>query len=390
MATTKTAARDAKEIRIGLLGCGFMGKCHTNAYKKIPYIYPAAKIAPRLLVLCDQKAELAAREAARYGYEEYCSDWREMAADPRVQVFDNCAPDPVHPEPCIAALQHGKHVICEKPMAIRVEDARRMRDAAAAATGKAMCTFNYRFMPAVRFAKDLISEGRLGTLYHIRVHYLQMAGHDPSLPPDRVWCSAWPHSGSLQGIGSHAIDQCRFLIAEIAAVSASVRTFHKDRAIPSDGCPADVVADEASAAVLEFENGALGVLESSVVATGRKNFLGWEINGSRGSLRWDLEHPNSLFACLSGDAPDDSLLGFSEISVTESCHPYLSDWWPQGHNLGWEHGQIIEKFHFLDAVAHDKPLGPFNATFEDGYRVAVVIDAMRQSSRSGQRIALHF
>ena len=155
------------------------------------------------------------------------------------------APDPVHPEPCIAALQHGKNVICEKPMAIRVEDARRMRDAAAAATGKAMCTFNYRFMPAVRFAKDLIAEGRLGTLYHIRVHYLQMAGHDPSLPPDKVWCSAWPHSGSLQGIGSHAIDQCRFLIGEIATVSASVRTFNKDRAIPSDGCPADVVADEA-------------------------------------------------------------------------------------------------------------------------------------------------
>ena len=135
---------------------------------------------PRLVVLCDQKAEIVEREAARYGYEEYCTDWQELAADPRIDVFDNCGPDPVHPEPCIAALQHGKHVICEKPMAVSVDNARRMRDAAAAAPGKAMCTFNYRFMPAVRFAKDLIAQGKIGSIYQIRIHYLQMAGHDPA------------------------------------------------------------------------------------------------------------------------------------------------------------------------------------------------------------------
>ena len=194
--------------------------------------------ALRLAVLCDQKAEIVEREAARYGYEAYCTDWKELVADARIDVFDNCGPDPVHPEPCIAALKAGKHVICEKPMAIRVEDARRMRDAAAAAAGKSMCTFNYRFMPAVRFAKDLIAAGRIGTIYHIRIHYLQMAGHDPTLPPEKVWYSSWPYSGALQGIGSHAIDQCRFLVGEIKSVSALVRTFNKDRAIPSAGCPA--------------------------------------------------------------------------------------------------------------------------------------------------------
>ena len=217
-----------------------------------------------------------------------------------------------------------------------------------------------------------------------------MAGHDPSLPPDKVWYSAWPHSGGLQGIGSHAIDQCRFLVGEIKSVSALVRTFNKDRAIPSAGCPPDVTSDEGTAAVLDFENGAIGVLESSVVATGRKNYLAWEINGSQGSLRWDLEHPNSLFACLAEQAPTRPLLGFTEISVTESCHPYVGAWWPPGHNIGWEHCQIIEKFHFLDAVANDKPLSPYNATFEDGYRVAVIIDAMRQSSAAGQRVAIGF
>ena len=341
-------------------------------------------------MLCDQQAELAAREAARYGYEEYCTDWQEMAADARVDVFDNCSPDPVHPEPCIAALQAGKHVICEKPMAIRVEDARRMRDASTAAKGKAMCTFNYRFMPAVRLRQR--PDHRRPARHPLsHPHPLPANGRTrPALPPDRVWCSAWPHSGSLQGIGSHAIDQCRFLVGEIGGVSALVRTFNKDRAIPSAGCPADVTADEGTAALLEFDNGAVGVLEASVLATGRKNFLGWEINGSRGSLRWDLEHPNSLFACLSGNAKDDSLLGFREINVTESTHPYVADWWPQGHNIGWEHAQIIEKFHFLDAVAHGKPLSPYNATFEDGYRVAVIIDAMRKSSRTGQRVPLRF
>ena len=295
----------------------------------------------------------------------------------------------MHPEPCIAALKHGKHVICEKPMAVSLEAARRMREAAAAAPGKAMCTFNYRFMPAVRLAKDLITEGRLGKIYHLRVQYLQMRGHDPALPPEKFWPSAWPHSGGLQGIGSHAIDQCRFLVGEIKSVSALVRAFQKERAVQSIGCPPEITSDEGTGALLDFENGAIGVFESSVVATGRKNFLAWEINGSHGSVRWDLEHPNSLFACLSNSG-GDSLLGFTEISVTESGHPYVGPWWPPGHNLGWEHCQIIEKFHFLDAVAHGKPLSPYNATFEDGYRVAVIIDAMRKSSRTGERVPIEF
>ena len=141
--------------------------------------------------------------------------------------------------------------------------------------------------------------------------------------------------------------------------------------------------------MLEFSGGAIGVMESSVVATGRKNFLSWEINGSKGSLRWNLEHPNSLYACLE-QAGGSKLLGFSEISVTESDHPYVGPWWPHGHNLGWEHCQIIEKFHFLDAVAHDRPLSPHQATFEDGYRVAVIIDAMRRSSASGQRVQVNY
>ncbi len=388
MAMQKVTANGRKELRMGVLGCGFMGKCHANAYKTIPYIYPDAGVMPRLLVLCDQNEQIVEREAIRYGYEEFCTDWNEMVVDERIDVVDNCGPDPVHPDPCIAALENGKHVISEKPLAVAVDDARRMRDAAAASSGMAMCTFNYRFMPAVQMAKELIDAGKIGTIYQIRVNYLQMAGHDPSLGPDEVWYAAWPHSGGLQGIGSHAIDQCRFLVGEIKSVSALVRTFNEDRARPSAGCP-DVTSDEGTAAVLEFDSGAIGVMESSVVATGRKNFLSWEINASKGSLRWDLEHPNSLFACL--ESPDGPKVeGFAEISVTEAEHTYVGPWWPHGHNIGWEHCHIIEKFHFLDAVANGKPMNPCNATFEDGYRVAAIIDAMRKSSDSGNRIELSF
>ncbi|MFN0172062.1 MAG: Gfo/Idh/MocA family protein [Bryobacteraceae bacterium] len=388
MATEKVEAPSRKEIRIGMLGSGFMGKCHTNAYKKIPYIYAEAGINPRLLVICDKDEARVRQQSARYGYEEYCTDWKDLVGDPRVDVFDNCGPDPLHPEPSIAALEKGKNVICEKPMAVSPSDARRMRDAAARSQGLAMCVFNYRFMPAVQLAKELIASGEMGTVYHMRVQYLQMAGHDPELAPDQAWYSAWPHSGGLQGIGSHAIDQCRFLLGEIKSVSALVRTFNRDRALPSASYP-EATSDEGVAAVLDFERGAIGVMESSVVATGRRNFLAWEINGSKGSLKWDLEHPNSLFACLGGSG-DSRLLGFSEISATESDHPDVGPWWPHGHNLGWEHGHIIEKFHFLDAVAKGHKMDPRNATFEDGYRVAVIIDAMRKASRSGERIDLAF
>ena len=388
MSTKKVEASDRKEIRIGVLGYGFMGKCHSHAFKAIPYIYPELNIIPRLLLLCGRNEEKVQRAAARYGFEEYCTDWRDVVEDQRVDVFDNCAPDPLHPEPCIAALESGKHVICEKPLAVSVDDARQMRNAANKAPGKAMCVFNYRFFPAVRLARDLIAAGRLGKLYHMRVNYMQMAGHDPSLPADRVWYSAWPYSGVLQGIGSHAIDQCRFLVGEMKSVMARVGTFNAARAVPSAGCKEGAV-DEATGALLEFENGAMGVMVATALATGRKNVLSWEINGSQGSLRWNLEYSNSLLACLEG-VGERALSGFTEISVTDPEHPYAGAWWPSGHTLGWEHAHTIEKAHFLGAVASGAALDPCLATFEDGYRASLIIAAMKESSRSGKQVALEY
>ena len=388
MATKKVGGSGSKEVRIGMLGYGFMGKCHSHAFKVIPYIYPELNIVPRLLLLCGRNEEKVRHAAGRYGFEEYCTDWREVVEDPRVDIFDNCGPDPLHAEPCIAALENGKHVICEKPLAVSPDDARKMRDAARKASAKAMCVFNYRFFPAVRLARDLIAEGRLGKLYHMRVNYMQMAGHDPSLPPEQVWYSSWPYSGVLQGIGSHAIDQCRFLVGEVKSVMARVGAFNASRVVPSAPGEEELV-DEATAAILEFENGAMGVMLATALATGRKNVLSWEINGSQGSLRWNLEHPNSLLACLEG-AGQRALSGFTEICVTDKEHPYSSAWWPSGHTLGWEHAHIIEKAEFLAAIASGAGLSSCLATFEDGYRVSVIIAAMKGSSRSGTRVVIRY
>ena len=295
MTTKKVEAAPRKTIRIGVLGHGFMGRCHSHAFKVIPYMYPEAGILPQLLTLCGRDEERVRREASRYNFDEYCTDWRDLVADPRVDVFDNCGPDPLHPESSIAALENGKHVICEKPLAASVGETQRMRDAARRGPGKAMCVFNYRFFPAVRLAKDLINGGRLGRIYHMRVKYAQMAGHDPSVPADRVWYSSWPFSGVLQGIGCHAIDQCRYLVGELVSVTARVCNFNPTRVIPG-GDSGAVPVDEAATAILEFEGGAMGTMEVTALATGRKNVLSWEINGSEGSLRWDLEYPNNLRA----------------------------------------------------------------------------------------------
>jgi predicted dehydrogenase len=169
---------------------------------------------------------------------------------------------------------------------------------------------------------------------------------------------------------------------------ARVGTFNAARAVPSAGCKEGVV-DEATAAILEFENGAMGVMVATALATGRKNVLSWEINGSQGSLRWNLEYPNSLMACLEG-VGERELSGFTEICVTDDEHPYANAWWPSGHTLGWEHAHIIEKAHFLSAVASGAEPSPYLATFEDGYRVSVIIAAMRESSQSGKRVVAQY
>ncbi len=381
------AEGDVPTVGIGLLGYAFMGKAHTNAYKTMPYMmYPPAAI-PRLVAIAGRNEEALQEAARRYGYERAYTDYTAMLQDPDVHLFDNSGPNDQHAAPTIAAAKAGKHVLCEKPLARNAAEAREMLDAVTQAGVKHMVSFNYRFVPAVRLAYELIQEGALGEIYHYRAQYLQEWISDPKLP--FVWrlSKAISGSGALGDLGAHIIDLGRFLVGEPASVMGLTKTFVKERPLP-DGGLGTVDVDDAFEAIVEFESGAVGTLEASRFAKGRKNHEVFEINGSKGSIRFNLERLNELEVYWEDGRKETR--GFSNVSITESFHPFYSNWWPHGHIIGWEHTFVHEVAHLLDAIANDKDVAPYGATFEDGYRNAVITDAIQQSSEEGRRIKITY
>lgn len=381
-------ALPGRRVGIGMLGYGFMGKVHSNAFLKIPYSFDDPAACPELVAMCGRDEARVADVAARLRYRGYYTDWTLMLEDPDIHILDNCTPDDQHRAPSIAAAEAGKHVICEKPLAVTVDDAAAMLEAVTKAGVKHMCCFNYRFIPAVRLARELLERDIIGDVYHFRGRYLQEPGHDPATPVEDVWYASGTRSGILLGIGSHIIDMARFLLGEITSVSALVHTWNTARANRA-GAVQTVSADEGNLALVQFASGAAGTLESSGVATGHKNQHTWEINGSKGSICWDLEDPNHLLV-YSDDALSPETRGFASVSVTTSAHPLQTIYLPPGHNAGWEYGHVHALHHFVDCVVNEKPVAPYGATFEDGYRVQVIMDAMEQSSRTGHRIDLTY
>ncbi len=376
------------EINVGLLGYNFMAKAHSNAYRKIPYIYwpPAAR--PNLHAICGRTEERVSEAARRFGYSGYYTDWEALAGDPEIQLFDNCSAHHMHVEPSIAALKAGKHVICEKPMALTAADGYRMLQEARAAGTKHMCGFNYRFVPAMRLARELIEKGLLGDIYHFRTQYLQQSIHDPDRPMRRALDPESRKAGSQAILGCHAVDIARFLVGELATISGLAPRFVSHRRGP-DNTPIPMEWDDASISLVEFENGAVGTIEASRVATGRSNSLRWEINGSRGTLAFDLERLNELQVYLA-DASVPEVVGFKDVLVTQANHPFASVWWPHGHIIGWEHAHINELNHFIESIVHDRDVAPYGATFEDGYRAAVIAEAIEESASSGRRVDIRY
>jgi predicted dehydrogenase len=250
-----------------------------------------------------------------------------------------------------------------------------------------MVAHNYRFVPAIVQAYELLRSGRLGRIYHFRAVYLQEWIMDPDFP--QVWRldKSQAGSGAVGDLGSHIIDLARFLVGEPATISASTKTFIKERPRP-DGGTGSVDVDDAFAAVVEFENGALGTLEATRFAKGRKNHEVLEINAENGSLVFNLERMNEL-EVFWADAPKETQ-GFTNVLVTESYHPYWKYWWPQGHIIGWEHTFVHEIAHLLDAIVNNTSIAPYGATFEDGYRNAVVGDAIIESARTGKRVDVKY
>ncbi len=371
------------EVGVGMLGYAFMGKAHSNALRKIPYmVYPPPAV-PKLVAICGRNEKAVSAAARRYGFATHYTDWRKMLADDRVQLFDNGGPNDAHAAPSIAAAEAGKHILCEKPLGRTAEESKAMLDAVVKAGVKHMVAFNYRFVPAIRQARNLIESGKLGRIYHFRAIYLQ-EWIMPHYNVPKIWRldRKAAGSGALGDLGAHIIDLARFLVGEIASVSAMTRTFIVDR----KGGKVDV--DDAFVAAVAFENGAIGSLEATRFAGGRKNHQVIEINGEKGSIRFDLERLNELRVFWVGEEPKETQ-GFHDVLVTEGHHPFWEDWWPHGHIGGWEDTFVHELTHLLDCIVHDKDVAPYGATFEDGYQAAVVCDAILESAEKKRQVDIN-
>ena len=390
MASTKVEGQ-APEIGVGMLGYAFMGKAHSNAFKTIPYMmYPPPAI-PHLAAICGRNKEAVEAAAKRFGYDKAYTDWKRMLRDPKVQLFDNGGPNDAHAKPCITAAEAGKHILCEKPLGRTAKESKQMLDAVNKAGIKHMVAFNYRFVPAIRLARNLIESGALGRIYHFRAVYLQ-EWIMPHYNTPIIWRlqKSIAGSGALGDLGAHIIDLAHYLVGGIKSLSAMTRTFIEERPL-GDGSKkmGKVDVDDAFAAVMEFENGALGTVEATRFAGGRKNGQNLEINGEKGTIRFNLERLNELEVFWIGEKPVETQ-GFHNVLVTEGHHPWWENWWPHGHIIGWEHTFIHEITHLLDCIVNNKSVGPHGATFEDGYRAAVICDAVVESAAKKKQIDVKY
>jgi predicted dehydrogenase len=375
-------------LGIGLIGYAFMGAAHSQAWRSAPRFFDLP-INPTMNVLCGRNADAVQAAAGKLGWQETETDWRKLLTRDDVQVIDVCTPGDSHAEIAIAALQAGKHVLCEKPLANTVAEAEAMAAAAEAAKAngvRSMVGFTYRRVPAIGLARQLVAEGKLGTIRHVRAQYLQDWIADPEAPLSWRLDKERAGSGALGDIGAHIVDLTQYITGDtIAEVSGQLETFVKERPVASSEHTGlsgtagtergPVTVDDAAVFLAKFASGALGVFEATRFATGRKNAIRIEINGSAGSLAFDFEEMNVL-EFFDGTEPAD-IAGFRRILVTEPGHPYVAAWWPAGHGLGYEHGFTHQVVDLVTAIAKDEDPAP---SFADGLQVQRVLDAVERSA----------
>lgn len=368
-----------RTLAVGMVGYKFMGKVHSNAWRQISHFFDLPANV-RMKTICGRDAASLRKAAAKFGWEKPEPDWRRMIDDPTIDIVDICTPNDSHCEIALAAALAGKAILCEKPLARNVAEAERMWRAVKKARVVSMICQNYRRIPAIALAKQMIERGELGKIYHFRARYAQDWLVDPKFP--LVWRlqSDKAGSGALGDIGSHIIDLARFLVGEFREVCATMETFVKQRPLSSSARKRGrVTVDDAVTMIGRFRNGALASLEATRFAPGRKNSITLEINGSAGSLFFDLEEMNRLKFFSARDPRDRQ--GFRDILVTESSHPYMDKWWPPGHIIGYEHTFIHTIADFVKAVVAGKSAHP---TFEDGLRNQGVLDAVARSAKMGK------
>jgi predicted dehydrogenase len=376
------------EINVALIGYKFMGKAHSNAYRQVNRFFPG-KFTPHLKVICGRDAAGVEGAARDFGWDEFETDWRKVVERKDIDVVDVSTPGNLHHDMAIAAAQAGKHVICEKPLANTLAEAKEMLRAVEKAGVKHMIMHNYRKIPAVAFAKRLIEDGRIGDVYHYHGAYLQDWIMDPDFP--LVWRleKKYAGSGALGDIGAHAIDFAQYLNADIEAVAGHMTTFIKERPLPGKGQGAwgakgkggkgKVTVDDDANFLARFRNRSVGVFESSRFCGGRRNFNTFQVYGSKGSLAFNLERMNELECYDRTEEATEQ--GFKTILVTEAGHPYAGAWWPPGHIIGYEHTFVHAIHDFLTALEKDTLPSP---NFADGVKNQAVLDAVERSAKSGR------
>ena len=381
----------SQQLRVGMVGYAFMGAAHSQAWRTVNHAFDLP-LSAHMTAVCGRSAEAVAAAATKLGWAEHTTDWRALIERDDIDLIDICTPGDTHAEIALAALAAGKHVLCEKPLANSVAEAREMAAAAAAAHTRgvrAMCAFNYRRVPAVALMREMVAAGRIGTVRHVRASYLQDWIVDPEFP--LVWRlrKEVAGSGALGDIGAHIVDLTQFVTGQsITSVSALTETFVKSRPLPtaSSGLSAssgaefgDVTVDDAALFLARLDGGAVATYEATRFATGRKNALRVELNGSLGSLAFDFERLNEL-EFYDAERPTAEQ-GFARILVTEPDHPYMRAWWPAGHGIGYEHSFTHEVRDLIEAIATGSAPTP---SFADALRVQLVLDAVSRSAESSR------
>jgi predicted dehydrogenase len=375
-----------KVINVGLIGCGFMGKAHSFGYRNVNAVWdPSRRVVMK--AIAGNEPEDVVREAARnYGWQEYETDWRKLIARDDIDLIDVSTPNFLHAEHAIAAAEAGKHILCEKPLANDLADARKMTDATAKAGVRAMCGFTYRQAPAVKLARQIVESGEIGEIRHFRARYLQDWLMDESVPLLWRMKKEFAGSGALGDIGAHITDQALFLVGGIAEVSGTLETFVKQRPLPVSTVGAgitdrkggtemgEVTVDDAVVWTARFANGALGSFEGSRFAGGRKNQLTWEINGTKGSLGWNFEDMNYLEMWKGGEG---SRQGFRKVLATHPETPGWQGWWPDGHIIGYGECFVNQVQELVTAIIEEREPCP---SFRDGMSCQAVLEAVEESA----------
>jgi predicted dehydrogenase len=379
-----------KPLNVGLIGYGFMGRTHSNAYRKVPHFFDIP-YEPALKVVCGLDPKEAAAFAATWGYAESCTDWHKVIDDPSVDVVDICVPNNMHAQIAIAAAKAGKMIVCEKPLALNVAEAKKMVAAVEKAGVPNLVSFNYRRVPAVTLAKRLIDEGKLGRIFHYRANFLQDWTISADVPQGGM--ATWRLDVKAAGSGvtgdllAHCIDTAMWHNGAICCVSAMTETFIKERVHAETGKKQAVGIDDACTFLCRFDNGSLGNFESTRYARGHKALYTFEINGEHASIRWDLHDLHRLEWFDHRD--EGRLRGWRSIHVTDhgGGHPYMDRWWVPGLQIGYAESFVHQIADFLTAAAKGKPCSP---TFREALRTQQVCEAVLKSGKSGKWVNVKY